>query len=140
MITVFRLVLGFLNVVIGLAALAWGIAVFPTFWRTITVEQMATAVVNRVQFKPGALQPLMPLVEQIEQTDYCRPPALQAAAAIRLRLAEGAMDRAERDAIDGQLDVLDHDIRRALACTPGDAFLWTVLAWLDGAREGFRNE
>ena len=36
--------------------------------------------------------------------------------------------------------MLDHDIRRALACAPSDAFLWTVLAWLDGAREGFRNE
>ena len=30
----------------------------------------------------------MPLVEQIEQANYCRPPALQAAAIIRLRLAE----------------------------------------------------
>jgi hypothetical protein len=135
-----RSLLALFNIAIGLAAIAWGIATYQTFWRELAIGPTAAAIVNRAGFKAGALTPLIPAVERIEQASYCHPRALQDAAIIRLRLAEDAIDTAERDALDGRLGTLDRDIRHSLACAPTDAFLWMVLAWLDGVREGFRNE
>jgi hypothetical protein len=125
---------------LGLAAVGWGAATLPVFWHQSTIERTATHIVDRDAFKPEALVLLMPAVEAAEQAVLCRPEALRSAALIRLRLAEGAMAAGERTTIDGQLASLEDSIRRSLTCSPADPFLWMALAWLDGAREGFRPE
>jgi hypothetical protein len=126
------------TVLLGLVAIAWGTMTLPTFWRQLPIQRTADAIVDRDPFKPHAFDLLLPVVAQIEQSDYCRPEALRSAAIIRLRLAEDAMASGERDALDARLVALQDTVRRSLACTPGDSFLWMILTWLDGTREGFQ--
>jgi hypothetical protein len=125
---------------LGLSAIAWGDATFPTFWTQIPIERTANAVVDRDAFKPRSLEPLRPAVEQIEKSSYCQPEALHNAAIIRLRLADDAIANAERNAIDTRLGALQDAIDRSLACVPSDPFLWMTLAWLDQVRQGYRPE
>ncbi|MGA8615492.1 MAG: hypothetical protein WB760_28195 [Xanthobacteraceae bacterium] len=127
-------------VALGLVACAWGAATFPIFWSQISIERIADAIVDRDTFKPLSLNPLLPTVDQIELSNYCRPEAVHSAAIVRLRLAEDALANAQRDVIDTRLGALEDAVRRSLACSPSDPFLWMILAWLDQTRQGFRPE
>jgi hypothetical protein len=127
-------------VVLGVLACAWGTATFPTFWSQISIERTADAIVDRDTFKPLSLNPLLPAVDQIELSSYCRPEAVHSTAIIRLRLAEDALANAQRDVIDARLSALEDAIRGSLACSPADPFLWMTLAWVDQTRQGFRPE
>jgi hypothetical protein len=122
----------------GLAAIAWGVAVLPIFWRQAPIERMAGRIVAGEPFKPEVLADAMPVVEEAETAAWCRAAALHAAAIIRLRLAEEAIATAERAAIDERLDRLRDTIGRSLACAPADPFLWLVLFWAENTRNGFR--
>jgi hypothetical protein len=55
-----------------------------------------------------------------------------------LRIAENVLATAAREDIDAALHALEGSVRRSLACAAADPFLWTMLAWLDGTRNGFR--
>jgi hypothetical protein len=125
---------------LGLAAIVWGGATLPVGWGQNSLERIADRILDRDLFQPGALLPLLPGVEAAEQMAYCRPRALRSAAFVRLRLAEDAITAGRRQNIDDQLSSLQDSVRRSLACLPADAFLWTVLAWVEGAREGFRSD
>jgi hypothetical protein len=127
-------------VVLGLAAIAWGGATFPIFWAQLSIERTAAAIAGRSAFRPHSLEPLLPAINRIEQSSYCRPEAVRSAAIIRLQLAEEAVANAERDAIDTRLDALQNAILKSLACAPSDPFLWTILTWLDQTRQGFRPQ
>jgi hypothetical protein len=127
-------------VVLGLAAVTWGATLFPTFWSELSIERTADTVVYRVAFKPGSLDPLLKALDHIETASYGRPEALRSATIIRLRLAEEALASAKRDAIDAQLSALQDSVRESLTYAPSDSFLWMILAWQDGVRNGFRPE
>jgi hypothetical protein len=129
-----------LTLLFGLASIAWGVAVFPTFWRQASLEDIALSIIDRGSYKPAALVSIMPDVEAAERDPYCRPEALRGAAVVRLRLVEDAMGAGERKAIDSDLSALETTIRSSLACSPADPFLWMTLSWLDGAREGFSDD
>jgi hypothetical protein len=120
------------------AAIAWGVAALPTFWRQSALERTAAHVLAGDPFKPELLEALIPAVEAAEQADYCRPEATRSAAILRLRLAEQAVAEGERMSIDGRLAALRDSIRRSLACSPADPFLWVVLYWVESARNGFQ--
>jgi hypothetical protein len=120
------------------AATLWGVAVLPAFWRQSALERTATHVLAGDPFKSELLEALIPAVEAAEQADYCRPEATRSAAIIRLRLAEQAVAEGERMAIDSRLAALRDSIRRSLACSPADPFLWVVLYWVESARNGFQ--
>jgi hypothetical protein len=128
------------TVLLGLAAVTWGAATFPIFWSQLPIERTAAAIVDRETFNPHSLDPLLPTVNQIEQSGYCRPEAVRSAAIIRLRFAEEAIASADRMAIDERLSALQDAIRGSLACAPSDPFLWMILAWLDQTRQGFLPE
>lgn len=128
------------TVVLGVTAIAWGADTFPIFWSQLSIERTANAITDRIAFRPHSLDPLLPTVNRIEQSGYCRPEAIRSAAIIRLRLAEEAVTNAERDAIDTRLSVLQDTILKSLSCAPSDPFLWMVLTWLDQTRQGFRPQ
>jgi hypothetical protein len=128
------------TIILGLASIAWGVANFPILWRQSVIERTAAAVLNRDTFKPGALEGVIPAVDAIENSGYCRPAALHSAAIIRMRLAEGALVTGQRKAIDARLDSAERGIRLSLSCAPSDAFLWLALAWLDELRVGFQPQ
>jgi hypothetical protein len=125
--------------VLGVLAIAWGVATFPIFWWQGSIERTAAAIINRDTFKPGALDALIPAVQSIGNGSYCRPSALRSAAIIRLRLAERAMVDGERNVMDVRLASAERSIRQSLTCAPSDAFLWMALAWVDEMRRGFRE-
>jgi hypothetical protein len=131
-----RLFIGLL----GGSAIIWGIATLPVFWRQESLERVAHRIVDRDVFKPHALEALLPEVESVSQAKACQPGALRSAAIIRMRLAEEAMAEGERQVIDERLTSLQAVVRRSLTCMPADPFLWMVLAWVEGARDGFRAE
>jgi hypothetical protein len=108
------------------------------FWSQAVIERVAAQIIDRNAFRPGVLLPLLPTVASVEHSGTCRPEAMRSASIIRLRLTEDAMAAGAREEIDNRLTALNDTIRRSLACAPSDAFLWMLLAWLDGAREGFR--
>jgi hypothetical protein len=126
------------TVLFGLAAVAWAAAILPVFVREAPLDRAAGYIVDRDFFQPGALNPLLPAAAAVEQDPYCRPAALHSAAVIRLRLAEETIVASDRGNIDARLGALQDTIQRSLACSAADPFLWTVLAWLDSVRNGYR--
>ena len=128
------------TILLGLSGVVWGATNFATLWRQLGIERIAAKILDRETFKPNALVPFIPALEEIEQSHYCRPQSVRSAAIIRLRLAEEALAAGERATVDERLSTLDSSIRKALACEPADPFLWMVLAWLGNAREGFKQE
>ena len=125
---------------LGLAAIAWGVTTFPIFWSQLPIERTAAAIIGRDAFSPHSLDPLLPVIDGIEQSGYCRPDAIRSAAIIRLRLAEEAVATTDRDVIDARQSALQDTVRKSLSCSPSDSFLWMVLAWLDQTRQGFQLE
>jgi hypothetical protein len=128
------------TILLGLSGVVWGATNFATLWRQLGIERIAAKILDRETFKPNALVPFIPALEEIEQSHYCRPQSVRSAAIIRLRLAEEALAAGERATVDERLSTLDSSIRKALACEPADPFLWMVLAWLGNTREGFKQE
>lgn len=129
-----------LVIALGCAAITWGLIVFPIFWRQSTIERIARRVINGDPFKTETLVELIPALEGIEGAEYCRPAALQSAAVIRLRLHDVAMVAKQHNLIGADLSALDHSIRKSLACSPADSFLWLALFWLESAQNGFRPD
>jgi hypothetical protein len=129
-----------LALLFGLASIAWGAAAFPAFSRYSSLERLSLGIIDRNAYKPKALASVIPEVEAAEHDPYCRPEALRGAAVVRLRLAEDAMGRGEREAIDADLQALDRTTRSALSCSPADPFLWMTLSWLEGARQGLNPD
>ena len=110
----------------------------PLFSRQASIEHIAAHVIARDSFKPEVLNALVPQIEIIEGALPCRPSAVVAAATVRTRLAEQALD--EGDDIDLRFAALHSAIVRSLSCAPADPFLWTVLYWLESNRNGFRPD
>jgi len=125
-------------VVFGCAAVAWGLYTLPIFARQVPIERVATHVLEGDPFKSGVLEALMPGVEIAERAGPCSPAVMRSAAIIRTRMAEQAI--VDGDEIDTQLNALHDSIRRSLACSPADPFLWIVLYWVEANRNGFEPD
>ena len=122
----------------GGVALVWGGYNLPLFSRQASIEHIAAHVIARNSYKSEVLDTLVPQIEIIEGAMPCRPSAVVAAATVRTRLAEQALD--EGDDIDLRFAALHSAIVRSLSCTPANPFLWTVLYWLENNRNGFRPD
>jgi hypothetical protein len=125
-----------LLVFLGCAAVSWGIYGLPAFARQVPIERVATHVLKGDPFKSGVLTALMPQVEAAEGAEPCNPVVMRSAAIIRTRMAERAI--VDGVDIDTQLNALRDSIRRSLACSPADPFLWVVLYWVEINRSGFQ--
>jgi len=123
---------------LGFVAVAWGTQAMAVFSRQVTIERVAAHVVNGDPFKSEVLASLMPQVEAAEQAERCRPAGLHSAAIIRTRIAEQALS--DSGDIDASLLSLSNSIRRSLACSPADSFLWFVLYWVESNRNGFQAD
>jgi hypothetical protein len=133
----YRLTIRLLSAALGLAAVAWGAATLPTFWKQARIEKLAPHILGREPFSRDVLAALQSELIAAEGQAYCRPAAIRSGAIIRLRTAEEAMAEHDRAAIDGALRDTENSIRGSLACAPADPFLWLGLFWVANAREGF---
>ena len=135
----YRLGVRISTLVLGFVAMSWGLATLPIFWRQSSVEQLASRVVERDPFSREFLLSRLSGATFTEKPSDCRPAGLRSAAIIRLRMAEQALADRDRSAIDGTLLESQAAIRRSLACSPTDSFLWLGLFWVTNAREGFNS-
>jgi hypothetical protein len=110
----------------------------PVFARQAPIERLAIHVLEGDRFKSGMLTALMPQVEAAERVEPCSPAVMHSAAIIRTRMAEVAI--VDGDEIDMRLNALRDSIRRSLACSPADPFLWVVLYWVEINRNGFHPD
>lgn len=126
-----------LCIILGCAATAWAIKTLPVSARQAPIERVAAHVIAGDQFKPGVLLALLPQLETAERREVCQPTILRSAAIIRTRIAEQAI--VDDQDIDAQLSTLSGSIRRALACSPTDSFLWVVFYWVESTRNGLQS-
>jgi hypothetical protein len=122
---------------LGTVAVVWAFLVFPTAWRDSTLERIANRVIQGQVYKIDVLLNLIPLIDNVERSELCRPASVRSAAIIRLRLVEETIKFADRLKIDERLDELRASIRNSLRCAPTDSFLWLVLYWAESTRNGF---
>jgi hypothetical protein len=118
----------------GAAAISWGLAVFPVFWREAPIEWVARRVAAGDSFKVAVLASQLPAVAAAESSSYCRPAGIRGAAVIRLRLAELAFTTDDRGLIDSAIEAARQTIHDALSCSPADPFLWMGLYWVESVR------
>jgi len=133
-----RLAAKILTVILGCFAIAWGVQVMPIAWRDQTVGRTAKRIIQGEHFHTEALTNLLPMVETTEYATYCDPDGRHNGAVIRLRLAEDFAISSPR-AVNEQLDPLIESVRRSLACSPADPFLWVTLFRAESGNYGLRD-
>ena len=121
--------------VLGGAAIAWGLATIPIFWQQAPIEYVARHIIRGEPYNIEALMRQMPAVEAAEHSEICRPIALWSAAIIRLRLVE-QVAREKASQLNGAklMEMLDNSTRRSLSCSAAEPFLWLVLYWAENAQ------
>jgi hypothetical protein len=127
--------------IFGGAAIAWGLATIPSFWRQASIEYVAHHIISGEPYKIEVLLQQMPAVEAAENSTSCRPIALWSAAIIRLRMVEQAGSNEEGKPIDAAgMKKLDNSIRRSLSCSAAEPFLWLILYWVESTQNRFKYE
>lgn len=126
-----------LKLALALAVIIWAIANSGVFWLQRPIERVAMRVLETERFRREAITGLLPQIDLIERSDLCRAPALRSAAIARFWLASEVMEAGERERIDSSLTELRNVLRRSLACSPADPFLWVVLLWAENTILGF---
>ena len=127
------------TVALGCAAITWGLYTCSNFWRHAPIERIADHVIAGDPFKTKQLTDLIAALETVEHEALCSPNTLHSVAVLRIRLLEKAMETGE-DSIDPQMETVGDSIRRSIACSPANPFLWTVLYWVETAQNGFNPE
>jgi hypothetical protein len=125
---------------LGVAAVAWGVIVFPGFWAEASLEQTARQIIARAPFDRKALLAQLPAAETAAQDALCRPNAVRSAAILKLRIFEDTYTSDDVSTLDARIKDADDAIRYSLTCAPSDAFLWMVLYTVASTRNGFRPE
>jgi len=120
-------------------SIAWACFASPIFWRQFPVESIAKHIIAEDSFKIESLTSVKASYIDRERLSAGRTSALSAAAVINLRLLELAVAGSDQKNLDGLMKETDEMIRRSLANSPADPFLWTVLFWLENTRSGFRR-
>jgi hypothetical protein len=124
--------------VLGCIAVLWGITGFSVYWQDSSIERIATRIIAGDPYKFETLTQLIPVLDSIEKSAYCRPIALRSAAVIRLRMEEVAAAR--NDLQHQHLNSVDSVIRSSLSCAPADPFLWLALYSVEVTKNGFKPD
>jgi hypothetical protein len=127
-------------VVGGCAAVVWGLTTFPIFWRSLPIEHVAGRIIGRVAYKPETLAEQLPAIDKLEAESDCEPRALQSSAIVLLRIMEDGFVPDQLAQLDRRINAVQAALRRSLACSPADPFLWIVLYSVESARNGLRPE
>lgn len=120
-------------------AIAWACFCFPIFWRQSPFDQIKRHIIAGDTFKPDVLMPFVAAIGDLSPGKWYRPSVLGAAAIVDLRMLEQAMAGDETTRLDRLMTETDGMIRLSLSNAPADSFLWTVLFWLENAKDGFKR-
>jgi hypothetical protein len=118
----------------GLGAAAWGACVFPSLQQQEPIERAASELLKGHEFSPRALTNLLARSEAAGSRTVCEPNELRGLVTLRIALLKSEIaNHAPTDASYLQLRSL---AQSALECSPSDAFVWTILFWLDASKHG----
>jgi hypothetical protein len=121
---------------VGVAAIAWTIAVMPKFRASAPIAEVAARIIAGETYKPDVLQALVAGLDR-SGAPALRSSVLSKVAIIRLRQAENAIANDDRQLVDARFMALSRAIDEALMNAPYDPFLWLVLFSLDNTRSSF---
>ncbi len=125
---------------LGIAACCWSISGLPGFIATNGLQSLADRIVNSEPYQIESLLALKPELAAIEQAPFCRGSDVRSAAIIRFRLAQETLLAGQRQQIEDDLNALRGSLRSALACAPGDSFLWLAMYWVTLNLDGFGDK
>ena len=127
-------------VILGAVAVWWGIIGFPVYWQDSSIDRVTTQIIAGEPFKAETLARLVPVLDRIEKSAYCRPAALRSAAIIRLRMSEVAASTKNHRHLNEHFESLSNVIRNSLSCAPADPFLWLALYSVEVTKNGFKPD
>jgi hypothetical protein len=117
---------------LGLAAVSaagWAVTILSNPDHSVQLNDIA----NRIMSGDGFQQKPVPASDQLlasaEGRARCNPLEMRAAAIIRLRLLEDAIDASDTRLADQRLQSLRASIDLALGCVPTEGFLWFIRYW-----------
>jgi hypothetical protein len=123
----------------GAFAVSWAVFVFPFFSQLSTIERIEKHVIAGDAFKSDVLISLKPTLALFGHSKLGRPFALRGTAVIDLRLLEQAFVDGDQANIDYLMRSASQAVRKSLANSPADPFLWLVLFWLENSQSGFSS-
>lgn len=118
-------------------AVIWVFSVVPVFWRQAPIENIARRIIAEESFKIDLVTSIKSIYSDLQRHRGGSTSVLGSAAVINLRLLEQAIARSDLKNLDSLMVETDGMIRRSLTGAPADPYLWTVLFWLENARDGF---
>lgn len=125
---------------LGLGAVVWGCSELPLFWRQGSLNRVASEILQGHSFAPQLLVEEAREAQAAERRSHCNPAIVRDVVAVRLAVFEASVKSDDKTARAAAFGPLDQATRTALACTPGDAFDWLTLFWLDLIKHGFTPE
>jgi len=125
---------------VAIISAAWAAYALPILSKQSPLQQMAPHIIDGRIFKPAVMTAMGEKVDAMMAAPLDRPAILGSAALFRLRVLELAIYDGPAENVDALMLSLDTTIRRSLANSPEDPFLWLVLFWLENTRNGFSKE
>jgi hypothetical protein len=125
---------------LGLAALGWSALALASFQATAPFEGQARQIIAGEAFRDDAVDQAAATLDGLAAVGLDPPARWRAAAILRLRLVESALDRADPAALDARMAALRGALHAAMQASPADPLLWLTLYWLDNTQNGFRPD
>ncbi|TYL87198.1 hypothetical protein [Bradyrhizobium cytisi] len=114
-------------VLIGLFSAGWAVLFFFSPTRDVQLDNIANAVLSGTVFGRNPIAETA--LALAENRTTCNPREIRAAAIIRLRLYEMAVNSLDARLANERLSSLRSSVRKALSCVPTDGLLWFIEYW-----------
>jgi hypothetical protein len=122
----------------GLAAVAWGGVLLPSFWLQAPLNRLVAKVQQGETFES---QVLLSKAQQQDEASarlsICNATASHNAVVLRLAILDQAIAGSNEPLIDLASNSTYDAALQALSCVPADSFVWLALFWLDAGKHGF---
>lgn len=114
-------------ILVALFSAGWAALFFLNPTQEAQLSNIANAVLSGTSFKRNQIAEAA--LTTAENRAICNPGETRAAAVIRLRLYEIAVDSLDSRLANERLSSLRSSVRKALKCVPTDGLLWFIAYW-----------
>ncbi len=114
-------------VLITLFSAGWAVLFFFSPTQDVQLDNIASAVLSGTVFGRNPIAETA--LAAAENRATCNPREIRAAAIIRLRLYEMAVNSLDARLANERLSSLRSSVRKALSCVPTDGLLWFIEYW-----------
>ncbi|MBR1171011.1 hypothetical protein [Bradyrhizobium liaoningense] len=105
----------------------WSLLFLFNSTQDVQLSNIANAVLSGTSFRRNPIAETA--LAAAENRAVCNPREIRAAAIIRLRLYDMAVDSLDARLANEQLNSLRSSVRKALSCVPSDGLLWFIAYW-----------